>query len=95
MTPHTPGLLDAPGDGRRVRAVSPTTLGTTLPLAQESSALARRIGQLRRTLHQEIAQIADGCGVEASPGAGASTDRGVPAAALASTPTIDLKGLLR
>ncbi|WP_303395857.1 carbonic anhydrase, partial [Klebsiella pneumoniae] len=45
-----------------------------LPLAQESSALARRIGQLRRTLHQEIAQIADGCGVEASPGAGASTD---------------------
>ncbi|HHO9216044.1 TPA: carbonic anhydrase, partial [Klebsiella pneumoniae] len=43
----------------------------TLPLAQESSALARRIGQLRRTLHHEIAQIADGCGVEASPGAGA------------------------
>ena len=45
----------------------------TLPLAQESSALARRIGQLRRTLHHEMAQIADGCGVEASPGAGAST----------------------
>jgi carbonic anhydrase len=32
----------------------------TLPLAQESSALARRIGQLRHTLHHEIAQIADG-----------------------------------
>ena len=46
----------------------------TLPLAQESSALARRIGQLRRTLHHEIAQIADGCGVAASPGASASTD---------------------
>ncbi|WP_410315136.1 carbonic anhydrase [Klebsiella pneumoniae] len=46
----------------------------TLPLAQESSALARRIGQLRRTLHHEIAQIADGCGVEASPGASASSD---------------------
>lgn len=46
----------------------------TLPLAQESSALARRIGQLRHTLHHEIAQIADGCGVEASPGAGASSD---------------------
>ena len=45
----------------------------TLPLAQESSALARRIGQLRRTLHHEMAQIADGCGVEASPSAGAST----------------------
>lgn len=44
----------------------------TLPLAQESSALARRIGQLRHTLHHEIAQIADGCGVEASPGASAS-----------------------
>ncbi len=39
----------------------------TLPLAQESSALARRIGQLRHTLHHEIAQIADGCGVAASP----------------------------
>ncbi|OUG68268.1 carbonic anhydrase, partial [Klebsiella variicola] len=47
----------------------------TLPLAQESSALARRIGQLRRTLHHEIAQIADGCGVEASPGAGAEHSR--------------------
>ncbi|EPF45039.1 carbonate dehydratase, partial [Klebsiella pneumoniae subsp. pneumoniae CIP 52.145 = B5055] len=48
----------------------------TLPLAQESSALARRIGQLRHTLHHEIAQIADGCGVAASPGASAraSTD---------------------
>ena len=46
----------------------------TLPLAQESSALARRIGQLRRTLPHEIAQIADGCGVEASPGASASSD---------------------
>ena len=47
----------------------------TLPLAQESSALARRIGQLRHTLHHEIAQIADGCGVEASPGAGAEHSR--------------------
>ncbi|WP_368824147.1 carbonic anhydrase [Klebsiella variicola] len=46
----------------------------TLPLAQESSALARRIGQLRHTLHHEIAQIADDCCVAASPGAGASTD---------------------
>ena len=46
----------------------------TLPLAQESSALARRIGQLRHTLHHEIGQIADGCGVEASPGASASSD---------------------
>lgn len=45
----------------------------TLPLAQESSALARRIGQLRHTLHHEIAQIADGCGVAASPGASTST----------------------
>ena len=48
----------------------------TLPLAQESSALARRIGQLRRTLHHEMAQIADGCGVEASPGAGAGASTG-------------------
>lgn len=39
----------------------------TLPLAQESSALARRIGQLRHTLHHEIAQIADDCCVAASP----------------------------
>ncbi|HGI7048342.1 TPA: carbonic anhydrase, partial [Klebsiella pneumoniae] len=39
----------------------------TLPLAQESSALARRIGQLRHTLHHEMAQIADGCCVTASP----------------------------
>lgn len=46
----------------------------TLPLAQESSALARRIGQLRHTLHHEIAQIADDCCVAASPGASASTD---------------------
>lgn len=46
----------------------------TLPLAQESSALARRIGQLRHTLHHEIAQIADGCGVAASSGASAGTD---------------------
>ena len=46
----------------------------TLPLAQESSALARRIGQLRHTLHHEIAQIADGCGVEASPGASTSAN---------------------
>ena len=44
----------------------------TLPLAQESSALARRIGQLRHTLHHEIAQIADGCGAAASPGASTS-----------------------
>ncbi|EIY5013640.1 carbonic anhydrase [Klebsiella quasipneumoniae] len=44
----------------------------TLPLAQESSALARRIGQLRHTLHYEIAQIADGCCVTASPVASAS-----------------------
>ena len=44
----------------------------TLPLAHESSALARRIGQLRHTLHHEIAQIADGCCVAASPGASAS-----------------------
>ncbi|WP_447333501.1 carbonic anhydrase [Klebsiella quasipneumoniae] len=41
----------------------------TLPLAQESSALARRIGQLRHTLHHEMAQIADDCCVAASPGA--------------------------
>ena len=46
----------------------------TLPLAQESSALARRIGQLRHTLHHEIAQIADECCVAASPGASASAD---------------------
>lgn len=39
----------------------------TLPLAHESSALARRIGQLRHTLHHEIAQIADECCVAASP----------------------------
>ena len=45
----------------------------SLPLAQESSALARRIGQLRHTLHYEMAQIADGCCVAASPAAGAST----------------------
>ena len=44
----------------------------TLPLAQESSALARRIGQLRRTLHHEIAQIADDCCIAASPGASTS-----------------------
>ncbi|WP_430690589.1 carbonic anhydrase [Klebsiella quasipneumoniae] len=44
----------------------------TLPLAQESSALARRIGQLRHTLHQEIAQIADECCVAASPAVSAS-----------------------
>lgn len=44
----------------------------TLPLAHESSALARRIGQLRYTLHHEIAQIADDCCVAASPGASAS-----------------------
>ena len=44
----------------------------TLPLAQESSALARRIGQLRHTLHHEMAQIADECCVEASPAVSAS-----------------------
>ncbi|MDT8820904.1 carbonic anhydrase, partial [Klebsiella pneumoniae] len=44
----------------------------TLPLAHESSALARRIGQLRHPLHHEIAQIADDCCVAASPGASAS-----------------------
>ena len=46
----------------------------TLPLAQESSALARRIGQLRHTLHHEMAQIADPdeCCVAASPAVSAS-----------------------
>ncbi|HBR1029617.1 TPA: carbonic anhydrase [Klebsiella quasipneumoniae subsp. similipneumoniae] len=44
----------------------------TLPLAQESSALARRIGQLRRTLHHEMAQIADESCVAASPAVSAS-----------------------
>ena len=44
----------------------------TLPLAQESSALAHRIGQLRHTLHHEIAQIADDCCIAASPGASTS-----------------------
>ncbi len=44
----------------------------TLPLAQESSALARRIGQLRHTLHHEMAQIADECCVAASPAVSAS-----------------------
>ncbi|HCI6194960.1 TPA: carbonic anhydrase [Klebsiella quasipneumoniae subsp. similipneumoniae] len=44
----------------------------TLPLAQESSALARRIGQLRHTLHHEMAQIADECCVTASPAVSAS-----------------------
>lgn len=48
----------------------------TLPLAQESSALARRIGQLRHTLHHEMAQIADDCCVAASPGASASASAG-------------------
>lgn len=47
----------------------------TLPLAQESSALARRIGQLRHTLHHEIAQIADDCCVAASPGASTDAER--------------------
>ncbi|MDT1877266.1 carbonic anhydrase, partial [Acinetobacter baumannii] len=47
----------------------------TLPLAQESSALARRIGQLRNTLHHEIVQIVDGCGVAASPGASTDAER--------------------
>ncbi|TNC57255.1 carbonic anhydrase, partial [Klebsiella quasipneumoniae] len=46
---------------------------TTLPLAQETSSRARRIGQLRHTLHHEMAQIADDCCVAASPGASAST----------------------
>ena len=44
----------------------------TLSLAQESSALARRIGQLRHTLHHVIAQIADECCVAASPAVSAS-----------------------
>ena len=44
----------------------------TLPLAQESSALARRIGQLRHTLHHEMAQLADECCVAASPAVSAS-----------------------
>ncbi|AIK81356.1 carbonic anhydrase [Klebsiella pneumoniae] len=44
----------------------------TLPLAQESSALARRISQLRHTLHHEMAQIADECCVAASPAVSAS-----------------------
>ncbi|EPY4213779.1 carbonic anhydrase [Klebsiella quasipneumoniae] len=44
----------------------------TMPLAQESSALARRIGQLRHTLHHEMAQIADECCVAASPAVSAS-----------------------
>ena len=47
----------------------------TLPLAQESSALARRIGQLRHTLHHEMAQIADECCVAASPAASADAER--------------------
>ncbi|MBF6066812.1 carbonic anhydrase [Klebsiella pneumoniae] len=34
---------------------------------RRNSALARRIGQLRHTLHHEIAQIADDCCVAASP----------------------------
>ena len=46
----------------------------TLPLAQESSALARRIGQLRHTLHHEIAQIADDCCAAASPGTSTDTE---------------------
>ncbi|EIY5070194.1 carbonic anhydrase [Klebsiella quasipneumoniae] len=44
----------------------------TLPLVQESSALARRIGQLRHTLHHEMAQIADECCVAASRAVSAS-----------------------
>ncbi|MDP1297298.1 carbonic anhydrase [Klebsiella quasipneumoniae] len=44
----------------------------TLPLAQESSALARRIGQLRHTLHHEMVQIADECCVAAPPAASTS-----------------------
>ncbi|MED6008398.1 carbonic anhydrase, partial [Klebsiella pneumoniae] len=36
---------------------------------------ARRIGQLRHTLHHEIAQIADGCCVAASPGASTDAER--------------------
>ena len=46
----------------------------TLPLAQESSALARRIGQLRHTLHHEIAQIADDCCAAASPDTSTDTE---------------------
>ncbi|HBT4790440.1 carbonic anhydrase [Klebsiella quasipneumoniae] len=44
----------------------------TLQLVQESSALARRIGQLRHTLHHEMAQIADECCVAASRAVSAS-----------------------
>lgn len=51
----------------RLRRGAGGALLPTLPLAQESSALARRIGQLRHTLHHEIAQIADDCCVAASP----------------------------
>ena len=53
----------------------------TLPLAQESSALARRIGQLRHTLHHEIVQIADDCCIAASPGASTSASTSASASA--------------
>ena len=56
------------GCGGGQAALSPPTR----PPARAASALARRIGQLRHTLHHEIAQIADECCVAASPGASAS-----------------------
>ncbi|HCD5475278.1 carbonic anhydrase [Klebsiella pneumoniae] len=61
----------------------------TLPLAQESSALARRIGQLRHTLHHEIAQIADDCCIAASPGASTSTSASTSANAERSRHALD------
>ncbi|EPG2414858.1 TPA: carbonic anhydrase [Klebsiella pneumoniae] len=61
----------------------------TLPLAQESSALARRIGQLRHTLHHEIAQIADDCCIAASPGASASASASASANAERSRHALD------
>ncbi|HCB1147939.1 TPA: carbonic anhydrase [Klebsiella pneumoniae] len=61
----------------------------TLPLAQESSALARRIGQLRHTLHHEIAQIADDCCIAASPGASTSASTSASANAERSRHALD------
>lgn len=61
----------------------------TLPLAQESSALARRIGQLRHTLHHEIVQIADDCCIAASPGASTSASTSASANAERSRHALD------
>lgn len=61
----------------------------TLPLAQESSALARRIGQLRHTLHHEIVQIADDCCIAASPGASTSASTSACANAERSRHALD------